>query len=183
MNCIVVAPPEDLKSLPSPSPWVERWLPVIPARGIVLDLAAGQGRHSRLLLAHDFSVVAVDRNTAGLQTFGNELEIVEADLEEGPWPLGQRQFDGIVVTNYLWRPLFPKIALALRQGGLLIYETFAEGQERFGKPSNPEFLLKPGELQNFAIHNHLEILGYEHGEDSEPCPAIRQRLAARQRAK
>ena len=102
-----------------------------------------------------------------------------ADLEDGsPWPLGVRELDGIVVTNYLHRPLLPHLASALTPGGVLIYETFGVGNERFGKPSNPNFLLRPGELLEFAAAHGLQVLAYECGEVSEPKQSVIQRIAA-----
>ena len=153
---------------------------IVPG-GKVLDLACGSGRHTRALLGAGFEVCAVDRDTAGLADLAGHvrLEILDADLE-GPtgWPLAGRRFDAIVVANYLHRPLFPHLITALAPGGLLIYETFAVGNERFGRPSNPAFLLREGELRD-AFAADLDILGYEHGEEREPRPAMRQRMAAR----
>jgi SAM-dependent methyltransferase len=147
----------------------------------VLDLAAGGGRHSRLFLSLGHPVTAVDRDLTGLADLRGAagIELVQADLENGdPWPLGNRSFAGVVVTNYLHRPLLPAIVAAVAPGGLLLYETFAQGNERFGRPSNPAFLLAPGELID-AVGEALEILAYEHGEESEPRAAVIQRIAAR----
>jgi SAM-dependent methyltransferase len=160
-----------------PSAWVERFLPLIRPSGLVLDLAAGAGQHVRLLRAHDFRVRAVDRDIVALRAFdGPDCQIVEADLEAGtPWPLG-RGYDGIVVTNYLHRPLLPEIGRALAPGGVVIYETFAQGNERFGRPSNPDFLLRPGELlEAFA---GLTIVAFEQGKVCAPRAAVIQRIAA-----
>ncbi|MBM3524349.1 MAG: class I SAM-dependent methyltransferase, partial [Alphaproteobacteria bacterium] len=131
----------------APSAWVQRFLRGT-APGQALDVAAGGGRHSRLLLGAGHRVVAVDRDVAALKAIADpQLEVVAADLEDGsPWPLPGRRFDLIIVTNYLHRPLFATLVEALAPGGLLVYETFAVGNERFGKPSNPAFLLQPGEL-------------------------------------
>ena len=162
---------------PPPSAWVRRFVPLIRQGGRVLDLAAGGGRHTRLLLDRGFTVTAVDRDIAGLRPLaGDRCEIRAIDLEAGaPWPLGGR-YDGIVVTNYLHRPLFAPIAAALMPDGVLIYETFALGNERFGRPRNPEFLLRPGELIDaFA---GLTIVAFEQGEVSLPRPAVIQRIAA-----
>jgi SAM-dependent methyltransferase len=147
----------------------------------VLDLAAGSGRHSRYFRDLGFKVIAVDRDTSRLADPAHpHVEVVTADLEDGsPWPLGQRQFDGIIVTNYLHRPLFPRLAAALAPGGVLIYETFGQGNERYGKPSNPDFLLRPGELLEFAAAHGLQVLAYECGEVLEPKPAVTQRIVVK----
>ncbi len=163
-----------------PSPWVVRFAPLVPQGGPVLDLAAGGGRHTCLFLERGHRVTAVDRDTAVLTTLaGPLLETIAADLEDGrPWPLAGRRFAGIVATNYLHRPLFPVLIEALAPGGALIYETFAAGNERFGKPSNPDFLLRPGELLD-AVRGRLRVVAYEDIEVSAPKPAMVQRLAAR----
>jgi SAM-dependent methyltransferase len=148
----------------------------------VLDLAAGSGRHTHLLARAGHSVLAVDRDTTALRagTRNPTVEILESDLEDGtPWPMDERRFAGIVVTNYLHRPLLPRLVQSLLPGGLLIYETFAIGNERFGRPSNPAFLLAPGELLAFAEEFGLTVLGYFSGEVGQPKPAVVQRLAAR----
>ena len=166
--------------IPVPSPWLRRFLPLIPAGGRVLDLAAGQGRHVRLLRANGYQVVAVDRDTAALgAAFAGDaaVEIVAADLEDGgDWQLG-RAYDGIVVTNYLHRPLLLALAAALAPGGALLYETFMAGNERFGRPTNPDFLLAPGELLA-AFIDRLGIVAFEQGRVASPRPAMIQRIAA-----
>jgi SAM-dependent methyltransferase len=162
------------------SPWIERFSSLIPAAGAVLDLACGEGRHARLFLKRGHPVAALDRDTAGVADLAGTpgLEIVQADLEGGrPWPLGERRFAGVVVTNYLHRPILPAIVAAVAPGGALLYETFAAGNERFGRPSNPDFLLKPGELLE-AVHGRLTVVAYECLEVAEPRPAVVQRLAA-----
>ena len=143
----------------------------------MLDLAAGSGRHTRLLLDMGFRVTAVDRDLSGLlELAGSGCTVRELDLESGDgWALGGR-YDGIVVTNYLHRPLFPALAAALAPGGILIYETFAVGNERFGRPSNPDFLLRPGEL--LGAFAGLTVIAFEQGEVSLPRPAVIQRIAA-----
>jgi len=165
----------------TPSAWVRRFAPLIRQGGRVLDLAAGAGRHTRLLRDMGFRVTAVDCDIAGLRPLaGDSCETRAMDLETGApectlAPLGG-SFDAIVVTNYLHRPLFPSIAAALAPGGVLIYETFALGNERFGRPRNPDYLLRRGELlKAFAA---LTILAFEEGEVTLPRPSVIQRIAA-----
>jgi SAM-dependent methyltransferase len=165
-----------------PSPWVERFASLVPPGGDVLDLAAGGGRHTRLMRERGHKVVAVDRDTASLAALAAGdpgLTVIAADLEApgAVWPTAARQFAGIVVTNYLHRPLFPAIRAALAAGGVLIYETFALGNERFGKPSNPDFLLRPGELLHLA--QGMLVIAYENLPIALPRPALVQRIAAR----
>jgi SAM-dependent methyltransferase len=164
-----------------PSAWVQSHAGLVAPDGKVLDLAAGSGRHARHFKDLGYQVTALDRDVSRLQDLaGRGAEVIAADLEDGsPWPLGARAFDGIVVTNYLHRPLFPRLASALAPGGVLIYETFGIGNERFGKPSNPDFLLRPGELLEFAAKHGLQVLAYTCGEVAEPKRAITQRMAAR----
>lgn len=161
-----------------PSPWVQRWLAWIRPGGAVLDVAAGSGRHARLLARMGFEVDAVDRDKSLFSDPPPNVTLLEADLEEGPWPYMGRKFDGIVVTNYLHRPLLPVLADSLERGGVLIYETFARGNERFGKPSNPAFLLAPGELLE-AVRGRLQVIAYEDLTVDQPKPAAVQRIAAR----
>jgi SAM-dependent methyltransferase len=144
----------------------------------VLDVACGNGRHARLLARMGFEVAAVDRDPSLFPDPPEGLELLGADLESGPWPYGGRRFDGIVVTNYLHRPLLPTLVASLERGGLLVYETFAQGNERFGKPSNPDFLLRPGELLETA-RGELRVLAYEDIVVDTPRPAAIQRIAAR----
>jgi len=170
--------PNSLGRVP-PSPWVERFAPLVPAGAPVLDLASGFGRHARLFLDAGHPVTAVDRDLSNLQLARDTpgLTAVEADLEAGPWPFPGRRFGGVVVTNYLYRPLFPKLIAALDAGGVLIYETFAQGNERFGRPRNPDHLLRPGELLD-AVRDRLRIVAYEAMETVAPRPAVVQRLCA-----
>jgi SAM-dependent methyltransferase len=162
-----------------PSPWILRFAALIPARGAVLDLAAGDGRHARVFLDRGHPVTAVDRNTAALAALGlPALEILSADLEDGsPWPLGDRRFPGVVVTNYLHRPLLPAIIAAVAPGGALLYETFAAGNERFGNPASPEHLLRPGELLEI-VRGRLRVVAYEDIELATPKHSMVQRIAA-----
>ncbi len=141
-----------------PSDWVRRWAPLV-ARGPVLDVASGAGRHARFFASRGLGVIAVDREEKALP---EGVTFVKADLEDGsPWPFEGRRFGGIVVTTYLYRPLLPVLAQSLAEGGVLIYETFMVGNEKFGKPSNPDFLLRPGELlQAFA---GLTVAAFEQG--------------------
>ena len=152
---------------------------IVNAQGVVLDLACGSGRHSRLLASLGFQVHAVDRDIQGLAAPGGIPGVIptQADLEGGRWPFDGLKFDGIVVTNYLHRPLFPRILDSLAPAGVLIYETFAAGNERFGKPSNPAFLLRPGELLDVA-HGRLRVVAYEDLEVATPRPARIQRICA-----
>ncbi len=161
----------------APSAWVTRFLPLIKPGGLVLDLAAGSGRHVRLLRDRGFAVCAVDRDTTALSAFaGPCCEVRRIDLETGDRIELGDDYDGIVVTNYLHRPLLPAIARALAPAGVLIYETFARGNERFGPPRNPDFLLRPGELlEAFAT---LTVVAFEQGEVLTPKPAAIQHLAA-----
>ena len=144
----------------------------------MLDLAAGSGRHARYLRKLGFRVSAVDIDLSAMRDLADDdgVELVEADLEAGPWPFPKRRFDGIVVTNYLHRPLLSVLASSLAPEGLLIYETFAEGNARYGRPSNPSFLLRDGEL--LSAFSELDVLEYEHVFEEEPRPAVRQRICA-----
>ncbi|MET0517229.1 MAG: class I SAM-dependent methyltransferase [Burkholderiaceae bacterium] len=145
------------------SPWLRRWPQALRPGATALDLACGSGRHLRHLLEQGLRVTGVDRDAAALAPLRAlpGAEIIEADIESGPWPLAGRQFDLVLVTNYLWRPLLPAIVAAVAPGGWLLYETFASGQERIGRPARPEFLLQPGEL--LAACQALRIVGYEDG--------------------
>jgi len=158
-----------------PSPWVMRWAGLIRRGGRVLDLACGHGRHARALAAQGLHVVATDLDVSGLADVGAGIEVIQADLETGTWPFAGRAFDGIVVTNYLHRPHFPHLMAALAPGGVLIYETFGLGNEKLGRPRNPDFLLAPGELLA-AFGRDLQVVAYEHGAEQAPRPAVRQRI-------
>jgi len=161
------------------SPWVARFAALVPAAGAVLDVASGGGRHARLFLAAGHPVTAVDLDLGRLRALGPapRLSLVCADLEGGAWPFAAGRFAGVVVTNFLWRPLFGHLAGAVAPGGVLLYETFARGHERFGKPRHPDHLLRPDELfEVFAPR--LTVVAFEQGEVSTPRPAVVQRICA-----
>lgn len=162
-----------------PSPWIVRFAGVVPEGARVLDVAAGGGRHARFFLARGHPIVAVDRDIAGLAALAAHpsAEIVAHDLEQDGWPFGAERFGAVVVTNYLWRPLLPALIGAVAEDGVLLYETFGVGNERFGRPSNPEFLLREGELLD-AVAGRLRAMAYECGEVAAPRPAVVQRLCA-----
>ena len=169
--------PDSQHRLSEPSPWVARWLRLLAPQSQVLDLACGPGRHTRLAQQAGHRVVAVDRNAealAGLASLPG-VDVMRADLEAGDWPLPGQRFDAVIVTNYLFRPIFPELLDSVAEAGLLVYETFAQGNERFGRPSNPDFLLKPGELYE-AVRGKLRVLAYEDVFLARPAPAMVQRL-------
>lgn len=167
----------------APSDWVLRWLPRVRAGGRVLDLACGQGRHASLAAGLGLQVTALDRDAMALQRLQGVAGIatVQADIEAGPWPFAGTgviaEFDAVIVTNYLHRALYAQIAAALAPDGLLIYETFMLGNALFGRPSNPDFLLRPDEL--LTAFPGLSTVAFEQGEVSLPRPAMLQRLCAR----
>lgn len=164
-----------------PSPWILRWSHLVAPGGAVLDIAAGGGRHARWFAKRGHGVVAIDRAEAALATLGGieGVEPISADLENGSsWPLpGEQRFAAVVVTNYLYRPLLPRLASFLAPGGILLYETFARGNETIGKPSNPAFLLAPGELLE-AVRGRLTVVAYEDGYVARPRAAFVQRICA-----
>jgi len=164
----------DHRSL-APSPWVTRWSHLVPAGADVLDVACGSGRHLRWFAERGCKVTGVDRDAAALAVSASIGETVVADIENGPWPFPGRRFDAVVVTNYLWRPLLPTLVDSVAERGVLIYETFADGNATVGKPSNPDFLLRPGELLGAA--QGLRIVAFEDGFLAEPDRFV-QRLAA-----
>jgi SAM-dependent methyltransferase len=166
---------------PEPSPWIARFAGLVPPGTAVLDVGAGRGRHTRFFLARGHPVTAVDRETSGLADLAGDagVQVVECDLETGsPFPFRGRVFGAVVVTNYLHRPLLPDLVDAVAPGGALLYETFARGHERFGRPQSPEFLLEPGELLE-AVHGALRVVAYEDVVLlEEPGPKAVQRIAA-----
>ena len=162
------------------SPWVVRFASLIPRTGPVLDLASGAGRHTRWFLDQGHDVVAIDRDVSGLDDVRehDRLEVVEVDLENGePFPLAQRRFAGVVVTNYLYRPILDQLVSAVGGPGALLYETFAVRNERLGRPTRPEFLLRPGELLD-VVRGRLRVVAFEDLVVDDPRPAAVQRIAA-----
>ena len=158
-----------------PSPWIVRWAGAIAPRGTVLDVACGAGRHARYLAGLGLRVTAVDRDRDAVASLHGVSEGLVSDLERAPWPFPGRRFDAVIVTNYLWRALMPRLVASVNAGGLLLYETFAVGQEKLGRPANPDFLLQPAEL--LAAAPGLHILAYEDGSLGAP-PRRVQRIAA-----
>lgn len=165
-----------------PSKWVERWSHLVKPHGTVLDVACGHGRHAYYFHQQNYFVTLLDRAQAAIESIAIEAhacEKVVADIENGAWPLAGRQFDAVVVTNYLWRPLMATLLASLIPGGVLIYETFASGNETVGKPSRPDFLLQPGELLD--VCKSLRVVAYEDGFTDGPdgqTPRFVQRIAA-----
>lgn len=160
------------------SPWVRRWAANLAPGSSVLDVACGSGRHARFLAELGHHVTGVDRDAHALQSLQGVPgidELVQADIEAAPWPFEGRQFDCVLVTNYLWRALLPKIVSAVAPGGCLIYETFAQGNQTLGKPSNPDYLLRPRELLEAA--SGLRVLAYEDGFLPSPQRFV-QRITA-----
>ena len=160
----------------TPSAWIERWGRLLKPGATVLDVACGYGRHTRLFAARGCKVLALDRDAealAGLEGIEG-VQILHADIENAPWPLDGQGFDAVVVVNYLHRPLWPSLVAAVAPGGLLLYETFMQGNERYGKPSNPAFLLRPGEL--LEATTPLQPLAFEQG--TQGGQAVIQRICA-----
>jgi SAM-dependent methyltransferase len=163
-----------------PSAWVQRWSHLVREGGLVLDVACGYGRHARWFHGRNHPLVLVDRSQEALGAITGAIpasacEAVVADIEGGPWPFAGRQFDAVVVTNYLWRPLLPTLLASLAPGGVLIYETFTQGNETVGKPSRPDFLLRTGELLETC--RGLRVVAFEEGFHENPQRFI-QRIAA-----
>ncbi|WP_088279487.1 bifunctional 2-polyprenyl-6-hydroxyphenol methylase/3-demethylubiquinol 3-O-methyltransferase UbiG [Ideonella sp. A 288] len=160
---------------PDPSPWITRWQHLLAPQATVLDLACGNGRHVRWLAARGCRVTAVDRDAEAVAPLRTLAEVIVADLEGGPWPLADRRFGCVLVTNYLWRPLWPQLLDALAPGGVLLYETFAAGNETVGRPSRADFLLQPGELLSRC--QGLRTVAFEDGFLPGPDRFV-QRIAA-----
>lgn len=170
----------NVHGLGEPSHWVRHWAHLVASGGAVLDVASGAGRHARFFASLGHPVTAVDRDPAALDTLRDEPRVttLTADLEGAAWPLpAETKFAAVVVTNYLHRPLFPPLLHALAPGGVLVYETFAQGNESVGKPSNPAFLLAPGELLE-RVRGHLRVVAYQDGFLAQPRPAYVQRICA-----
>ena len=159
----------------APLPWIVQWAGLVAPEATVLDLAAGRGRHALFFAERGHKVVAVDRDTSRLPDHAN-IEPLTADLEDGSWPLSRR-FGAVVVTNYLHRPLMPALLDAVEPGGVLLYQTFMAGNERFGRPSNPAHLLRDGELLDL-VRGRFSVTAYEARLVSDPMAMV-QRLAAR----
>jgi SAM-dependent methyltransferase len=161
------------------SPWLVRFASYIPKNGLVLDLACGAGRHAHYLAQLGYAILAVDQDISAMQENHHvAIEVKQMDLESAEWPLEGELFSAIVVTNYLFRPHLDALPKMLAAGGILIYETFAMGNAEFGKPSNPNFLLEPGELLALAVRHDLRVLAYEDIYQEEPKPAKIQRICA-----
>jgi SAM-dependent methyltransferase len=182
MIAIDLAPDAAHANGAAPSDWVQRWSHLVIPGGVVLDVACGHGRHARWFHERNHPVALVDRTQAAIDSIAIRIpacEAVVADIENGPWPFAGRQFAAVVVTNYLWRPLMPTLLASLAPGGILIYETFTQGNETVGKPSRPDFLLRSGELLD--ICRDLRIVAFEDGFLEAPggkAPRFVQRIAA-----
>lgn len=168
-----------LNAMTEASSWIQRWSHLLAPQSTVLDVACGSGRHLTWFAERGHTVTGIDIDTRTAAQCGSSARLLEADLENGPWPLMDKgepaQFGAVVVTNYMWRPLMPNVLASLAPGGVLLYETFAAGNETVGRPRNPDFLLQPGEL--LALCAGLHIVGYEHGYLDQPARYV-QRIAA-----
>ncbi len=173
MNMKATNPPP--VALDNASEWVRRWSHLVPPQAPVLDVACGQGRHLRWFHTLGHPVTGIDRNPQAIDAAATVGEAIAADLESGPWPLPGRLFGAVVVTNYLWRPLLPMLVQSLAPGGVLLYETFACGNETVGRPARADFLLQPGELLTACAS--LQVVAYENGFLDPPARFV-QRIAA-----
>jgi SAM-dependent methyltransferase len=167
--------PDPHGALQAPSPWIVRWSHLVPPAGAVLDVACGAGRHMRWFADRGHPTTGVDRAEDAVQAASRHGRVLQADIENGPWPFDGQRFAAIVVTNYLWRPRLPDIVAVVAPGGVLLYETFAAGNETVGKPSRADFLLQPGEL--LAACTGLRVVAYEDGFLPSPDRFV-QRIAA-----
>lgn len=168
-------PPATTPAAAPPSPWVQRWSHLLAPGATALDVACGSGRHMRWLAQRGHAVTGVDRDAQALAAASAWGRVIEADIEGGPWPLAGQRFGAVLVTNYLWRALLPAIVESVAPAGVLIYETFAMGNASVGKPSNPDFLLQPGELLRASAG--LRVVAYEDGFVDAPARFV-QRIAA-----
>ena len=169
----------------APSDWVKQHIRIIPPKGTVLDLACGAGRHTRLLIETGRRVIALDYNIRQLEYLSGEdsLTIIRHNLEvKNSWPFNPLTFDGIIVTNYLYRPLYSCIIDALAVNGVLIYQTFAVGNEKYGRPRNPKYLLKEDELLE-VFGKKLNVVDYSHGYIKKPSPAVIQSICCKKTIK
>jgi SAM-dependent methyltransferase len=166
---------DSLHGTQPPSPWIQKWAHLIAPQGTVLDVACGAGRHMQFLAERGHAVTGVDRSPQAIQAAQPWGHALLADIENGPWPLDDVTFDAVVVTHYLWRALLPTLLDSLAPGGVLLYETFAAGNETVGKPSRPDFLLQPGELLSTCAG--LRVVAYEDGFLRDPARFV-QRIAA-----
>ena len=165
-----------------PSAWLQRWAHLLPAGGSVLDVGCGRGRNLRWLAGRGHRLTGIDHDAAALASSADlvataGVALIEADIESGPWPCSGQSFDAVVVTNYLWRPLWPVLLAALAPGGMLVYETFAAGNETVGKPSRPDFLLQPGELLTRCAG--LRVVAFEDGFLDGPARFVQRLVAVR----
>ena len=163
---------------PGPDPWIASWLARLPAGARVLDFACGAGRHARAAASLGLEVVAADRDAGALAEVGEGVHVVLAELEVAPWPFAAASFDAVIVSNYLFRSRLDLLCGLIRPTGVLLYQTFALGNESFGRPRNPDFLLRPGELLEVAGRNGLHVLAYEDGILGTPPRARIQRIVA-----
>ena len=169
--------PDPHGALQAPSPWIVRWSHLVPPAGAVLDVACGAGRHMRWFADRGHPTTGVDRAEDAVQAASRHGRVLQADIEGGPWPFEGQRFAAVVVTNYLWRPRLPDIVTAVAPGGVLLYETFAAGNETVGKPSRADFLLQPGEL--LAACTGLRVVAYEDGFLPSPDRFVQRIVAVR----
>jgi SAM-dependent methyltransferase len=162
----------------TPSPWVQRWSHLVPRGASVLDVACGSGRHLRWFAQRGCHVTGLDRDGEALAALQDVAKTVVADIENGPWPLPGQRFDAVIVTNYLWRALLPTLMASLNDDGVLIYETFSQGNASVGKPSNPHFLLHTGEL--LIAFAGLRVVAFEEGFLDLPARFVQRLVAVRE---